>query len=509
MVKHTINDISEKLQGIAQKMMSTGPAVMYVAEAAGQCGATFITGNVKQQLGYEPEAFVDNPAFWFEHIHPADQPQIEASISDLYRNGHLVLEYRFLHKDGNYRWMRDELTLLRSDSGEPVEIIGYWIDITEQKKAEAREARFGRILNSSWNEIYVFSAEDLNFIEVNAGAQRNLGYTESELKQLTPLDLKPAFTRDSFDQLLEPLWQGEKEQVMFETYHRRKDGTTYPIEVRVQLFRTEELPLYAAVILDITERKSAEQRLNAAEAEANQRQSELAHLTRVSTMGEMATTLAHELNQPLYAIETYSQTVLSMLRNNCVVAATATDALQQISAQAQRASRIIHNIREFVRKTDNQKGAVDFQILAEETIRLIAGNAASHDVRVNLEMSDQLPKVIIDQIEIQQVLLNLINNSIEAMGSEQAVAREVSVRGAVNDQGMVEVCVFDTGAGIDEKIRNKLFEPFYTTRRKGLGLGLSISMSIVEAHGGALWLDKDLPGETSFRFTLPTDGVQS
>jgi PAS domain S-box-containing protein len=235
-------------------LISNCPAALYTCEASGDFGATFVSKTITSQVGYETREFIDDASFWANHIHPEDRDGVLAELSKLSEQGHHTSEYRFLHKDGTYRWMHDRSSLLLGSDGTPEQIVGFWMDVTEQKRAEEVETHLGRIVEESLDEIYIFDAERQYFLLVNRGARENLGYSMEELKTLTPLDLNPDQTSDRFAEINQQLRSGEKELIQYETRHRRKDGSQYDVEVHLQMAKYQGQPVFVAIILDISDR---------------------------------------------------------------------------------------------------------------------------------------------------------------------------------------------------------------------------------------------------------------
>ena len=232
-------------------------------------------------------------------------------------------------------------------------------------------------------------------------------------------------------------------------------------------------------------------------------EAELAHVTRLSTMGEMASTLAHELNQPLAAIVNYSGGALRRLRQNGAFGpGELQSAIEQISQQAKRASDMIRRIGKFVRKDEAQTASADLNAMIRNIYGLVEADSLSRGVRIRLDLADRLPAVSVTVIEIEQVILNLLRNSLEALeGSDNE--REVVVHSKLNGSNMVEASVADRGCGLPDGDPNSVFEPFFTSKTGGMGMGLSISRTIVEAHGGRLSASANREGGAIFRFTLP------
>ncbi len=252
-----------------------------------------------------------------------------------------------------------------------------------------------------------------------------------------------------------------------------------------------------AVLADITDRVRMEQ-------EANHRLAELAHVVRLTTMGSLVSEIAHELNQPLYAISNFSQACLNRVRQpEPGVGAELTDWLEQIVVQSHRAGEIIRRVYSFVRKVPPQKRAADINRLARECATLLQVNLRHDDVKLDLKLAPRLPPAPVDHIQVQQVLVNLLTNAIDAVRELPRDQRRITVETRQLESGEIEVAVRDRGPGGPEPL-DKLFEAFFTTKPEGMGMGLAISRSIVEAHGGRLTAVKNPDAGLTFRFTLPT-----
>lgn len=258
------------------------------------------------------------------------------------------------------------------------------------------------------------------------------------------------------------------------------------------------LPMVIAVLSDVSANELLEARL--------QRQlSEMAHVARLATMGELAAKLAHELNQPLAAITGYTRASLRMMRSGQWEASELVDALEDASLQAERAADIIRGLRNFLRKGPAEHDRLRLPQLAEEVLRLVQHQARERQVEVAFLADENLPCVLANRTEIEQVLFNLLLNAIEAMPVGGGGRRQVSLS-ATAVEGGVEVAVADSGTGFVEGVAEHLFDPFFSTKKDGMGMGLSICRTIVEAHGGQLRASHNALGGATFRFTLPTSG---
>lgn len=278
---------------------------------------------------------------------------------------------------------------------------------------------------------------------------------------------------------------------------RRKNGGTFPMELAVGEMRTLEGRYFTGFVRNIAERQAAEARLQ-------ELQSELVHMSRLTAMGEMASTLAHELNQPLSAIANYLRGTRRLLEKAEPDRDLVANALDKAAEQALRAGEIIRRLRDFVARGETERAPEPVARLIEEASALALIGASEHGVHVSFELDPGAPTVFADRVQIQQVLVNLIRNAIEAMSKSER--RELVLGSRPAGADMVEFTVADSGSGIDASLAGQLFQSFRTTKAHGMGLGLSICRTIVEAHGGRIGAEPNTGGGTVVRFTLP--GVQ-
>lgn len=272
------------------------------------------------------------------------------------------------------------------------------------------------------------------------------------------------------------------------------------LEFRI-IERTSELnKTNEKLLAEIAERKKAEN-------QARIRQMELFHVSRISTIGEMASSFAHELNQPLCAILGCSELCLQNNRQGIKNTEQFNENLETIMKQTERAGNIVHRIRDFVKKQDSHREPVDINNLIRETLNFIDTDIRHNDIKVNRELSEQIPKVIADSIQIQQVLINLLRNALESMAATEVEKRSLTIRTShtsVDSSNSIKVMICDNGSGFKPEIKEQLFRPFFSTKSEGLGIGLSISHSIIEAHKGEIWAKCNSECGSTFCFTLPT-----
>lgn len=315
----------------------------------------------------------------------------------------------------------------------------------------------------------------------------------------------------------------------------RKDGSEIPVEIGLSPYCSNEKRYTIAAIRDVTNRKEIEDELRHArevlekrveertadlsaaneklqkemderkkmEERARQQQAELTHVSRLSLLGEMSSGLAHELNQPLAAISNYSQGCIRRLQSGKGETDSLVMAMERITSEANRASDIITRLRKFVRKEELQRTCISINTVVEDVLGLIDFELHNHSIQVNKHFPEDLPEICIDIIQIQQVLVNLIWNAIEAMLENEENKRILTIETGAGENDHVQIVVSDTGYGIDEETAEKLFNPFFTTKDHGVGIGLSISRTIVEDHGGKIWARPRDGGGSTFFLSLP------
>jgi len=277
----------------------------------------------------------------------------------------------------------------------------------------------------------------------------------------------------------------------------RKDGSRVPVLLGSTTFgdRQDE---GVAFVLDLTQRKHAEEALRKAQAE-------LAHVTRVTTLGELTASIAHEVNQPLAAVVNAAVACLRWLDRGSPDLDEARRAAEWIIKEGNRASEVIRRVRALAKKTDIEKVPFDVNDVVKEVIALVQHELISHRVSLRMELAPTLPMILADRVQLQQVIINLVMNGIEAMQSVTDRSRELVIGSHQDETHRVLVTVTDSGVGISAENADRMFNAFFTTKSSGMGMGLSICRSIVEAHGGRLWATANVPHGATFQFTLPVN----
>lgn len=373
-------------------------------------------------------------------------------------------------------------------------------DVTEQRAAErklnAGAMQFRSILATVPDAMVVIndSGEMLSF---SAAAERLFGYAEAEVTGRNVSMLMPSPDREQHDTYIHRyLTTGERRIIGRgrAVTGLKRDGTTFPMELAVGEASTEGARVFTGFIRDLTEKVAADERIE-------ELRSGLVHAARVSAMGTMASTLAHELNQPITAVVTFVQGVRNLIQDGDPDdAAMIDEGLAEACNEALRAGSIVRRLREFVARGDVEKSVEDLTGLVDDAAKLALIGARERSVEARFRFDPAVHSVLVDKVQIQQVLINLMRNAIEAMAG--ASTRVLTVCTAAEDGGFVRVTVADTGPGVAPEIAEDLFRAFNSTKPGGMGLGLSICRTIVEANGGRIWLEHGADGGACFHFTL-------
>jgi PAS domain S-box-containing protein len=451
-------------------------------------------------FGWAESEPVDFKRF-METVHPEDRERVRASVSwALQGGGDHVVEYRIVLSDGSMRWLVTRARVELDGGGRPARVRGVSIDITERKLIDEAlresEARFRTMANTAPVMIWM-SGPDKLCIFFNKGW---LDFTGRSIEQELGNGWTEGIHPDDFDHCIGIYVNAfdTRQEFTVEYRLRRYDGEyRWVLDNGVPRFEPDGAFLgYIGTAIDMTERKRTE-------SELRRQREELAHLTRVSTMGELAASLAHELNQPLTAILSNAQAAQRFLAANPADVEELREILKDIVQDDSRASEVIRRMRALVKKDEIAFAPLDLAGMVRDVAALLHSDAILQGVRIVLEAQPGLPPVRGDKVQLQQVVLNLLLNAFDAMKDCPANEREVKVRAETTEAGLLRLAVRDRGAGLSGDQLDKIFQPFYTTKRDGLGMGLSISRSIIEAHGGLLWAENSPDGGATFYCTLP------
>ena len=377
------------------------------------------------------------------------------------------------------------------------------VEIEQRRQLEAQTMRLGEIFDQSLNEIYLFEADSLKFIQVNRGATKSLGYSSEELMQLTPLDIKPELLPEDLAAHIKSLRRGEKQVIVWATSHKRKDGSTYPVEEHLQLIESSSFSIFVSVALDITDRKKAEQ-------EKIKLEYQLQQAYKMESIGTLAGGIAHDFNNILSAIIGFTELALDKVEEDSSIA----DNLQEVYTAGKRAKDLVRQILAFARQSDEELKPIQVDTIAKEVLRFIRSSIPTTiEIRQNLE-SDSL--IMGNATQVHQVMMNLCTNASHAMEDQGGVlqvdlkdvavdATSAKAKPKLNPGNYIEIRVSDTGAGIPPGIMGSIFEPYFTTKSlgEGTGMGLATVHGIIESYGGKIFVDSTLGKGSTFSVYLP------
>lgn len=431
-----------------------------------------------------------------QRVHPDDRVARDQVVQNAIQNQtDYEIEYRVVLPDGKVRWMAGRGRCLPAGDGKSTRLLGVTMDITKRKQAEelfelATEASpSGTLLADDQGRIVL----------VNAHVEELFGYRRDELIGKTVEFLLPerfgashGIDRSNFFGAPEARAMGEGREL----FGRRKDGSEFPVEIGLNPIQTPHGLVVLASIVDISARLAAEE-----VARRSRQQVEL--LSRVSLLGEMTASLAHELNQPLAAIVNNATAATQYLEQGRLDAEQLREILADVVEDARRARDIMANVRSAIKKGAAIRGRINLNDVVKAITHMIQPDAIAHVCKIRTFLAPQLPLIEGDPIQIQQAVTNLVRNALDAMRDAPASRRIVEIATHYNGDGAIGVAVRDFGAGISEITRQRLFEQFFTTKEDGLGMGLAIVRSIVEAHGGTITADNAEGGGARFYFRLP------
>lgn len=434
-------------------------------------------------------------------FYPPDEAAAGKPYTDL---SHASAHGRFedegwqVRKDGTRFLASSTITALRDDKGRLLGFGKVVRDVTEERAAErlieAREMQLRSILATIPDAMIVINDRGI-ISSFSAAAERLFGYAEAEVIGCNVRMLMPPPDREAHDDYIAHYLRTGEHRIMGRARRvlgQRKDGVIFPLELAVGEAVAGGERVFTGFIRDLTSKEEVEARIR-------QLQSELLHVSRLSAMGTMASTLAHELNQPVTAVANYVETARDLLQHpDGDMIEIVREALGEATAEALRAGRIVRRLREFVSRGEVDKTVEELPALIDEACTLGLVGAREGCIRRRLDVDPLLGRVLVDRVQIQQVLINLLRNAVEAMLPTRGGVVTIAAK---REHGFARVTVSDTGPGLDPTIAEQLFQAFVSTKREGMGLGLSICRTIIEAHGGRIWAEPH-DGGASFHFTL-------
>ncbi len=368
--------------------------------------------------------------------------------------------------------------------------------VGDDDRVLAREAHLRSILETIPDAMIVID-ERGHILSFSAAAEKMFGFSEDEVRGENVSTLMPSPDRERHDFYLSRyLATGNRKIIGIGrvTTARHRDGTTFPIHLHVGEAKIGEQRVFTGFIRDLTERQQTELRLH-------DLQEELAHVSRVTAMGTLATSIAHELNQPLTAIANYVETAEELLENcDEETLAIVREAMKDCAKQSVRAGQIVRRLRDFISRGESERRIESLERVVNEASALAMVGAGERGIALEVKLDPAVDRVLIDRIPVQQVILNLVRNAIEAM-ADSPVRRLRITSGSTGD-GFVRVSIEDSGPGLAPDVAGRLFQPFVSTKSEGMGLGLSICHTIIQGQSGRIWTETSGFGGTAFHFTL-------
>ncbi len=489
-----LNQAEERLKYI----LTTSPVTIYTCEVGGNWAATFISENIRDQFAYEPNQFLEDHNFWVAHIHPDDRERVLAGLSRLFQDDFHVHEYRFLRKDGSYRWVHDESRLIRDEQDEPLECIGYWMDITEHKQLEQKvlqsEEQYRTLVESAGESIATID-EDGVFLFMNETGAKRLGGKPEDYVGKTMWDLFPKEIADrqaaSVREVINTK-QGMNQVVLTEL-----QGQPRWYNTTIEPLRDGSGKVTAAIIVarDIHTHKRAEEELEIY-------RERMARAEELASLGSLSATVAHELTQPLTVISLSIENALAKLEATSspeTVIRRLNDSLTEVS----NITSIVERFRNFARRSSDEiVREIELGVVGERVVKLLNESARRARIALCLNDVDKLPPVYLNEKDMEQLFFALADNAIQA--AEGKKSRQLIISGAVKNE-YIELSFSDNCGGVAPEDIDKIFEPFFTTKPKGqgTGLGLCIVQSIVSRAGGKIRVESKFGEGSTFFVTLP------
>lgn len=466
-----------------------------------QTGVNTWMPELESMYGLSTGQFRGSQLAWEQLVHQDDRAKAIAIVEKaLATREPQEGEWRVSWPDGSIHWLVGRFQLFNDPAGNPLRLIGVNIDITARKAMEQSlresEALANAVLDTAADAIVTIDAGGL-IHSVNQATERLFGYTCEELLGQNVKILMPQPYHGRHDEYLRNyLTTGKKTIIGIgrEVQARRKDGSIFPVDLSVSEVDLVGRRLFTGIVRDLTERHRVERASEAHRAE-------LAHVLRLNTMGEMAAGLAHEINQPLSAIHNYARGTIRRLSDGACSPSELIEIATAIAEESARASTIIQRLKHYVKKGAPERKLLDVNAIVRHAQRIMAIEADRRSVVVAVDCDPDLPNLLGDPIQLEQVIINLLLNGFEAteaIASERRLAVQTETNGA-----SVVITVADNGPGLPAKFSEMIFQPFYTTKPHGLGMGLAISRSIAEAHEGVLRAESNPQGGAVFRLELP------
>lgn len=452
--------------------------------------------------GFTVGSYDGSYAAWFDRVHPDDRARSIEQVETALRTGTLSMDYRVIWPDGSVHWLECRAQTYFDSQRKPVHMVGVVVETTRLMRSEAAlrssEASFALAFQSSPDAIAISRRLDGRLIDVNDRWQKMFGYDRAQAIGRAPSDLGIYLRDDDRRQLWAEVDAHDGVQ-SFEFDARTSSGDIRRAMIAIQPVNLGGESCLVTIIRDVTEQRRAESRVE-------EQHQQLAHLNRVVTLAALSGALAHELQQPLTAILANAYAAERLLAREPLDVAELRDITRDIRMSNERASEVVERLRALMQRRPSTMATVYANQLVEEVVEIARRDLQRRSVSVNIRPDPTNPALLGDAVQIHQVLLNLVLNACDAMAEIDPSVRQLTMTTSGIGTTTVEFAVIDRGHGISAANMPRLFEPFFTSKENGLGLGLAISRTIVDAHGGRLWAENNVDGGATFRLALRRAG---
>ena len=369
--------------------------------------------------------------------------------------------------------------------------------LSAQLGLQNKVASIGLIIDKSLNEVFIFNESDYKFTYLNHGALKNIGYTLEEMQSMTPLDIKPEYTYEMFQKVVEPLYKEDKKQVAIETVHQRKDGSLYPVEIRLQLMELDNKKQFVAIILDISQRKKDEQKIKEEVEKNRKKDRQLIQQSRLAQMGEMISMIAHQWRQPISAIAMGANNILADIELDSIDENTLKDSANNIAATTKELSKTIDDFRNFY-KPNKQSVIIKLEDVIEKSLNIVRTSLINNSINIIEEYNSKEEIELYDN-EMMQVILNILKNAQDSFQGKESKNQKIIIK---TENRTISIC--NNGEGISEDIIDKIFDPYFSTKdeKNGTGLGLYMSKTIIEEHHNGKLSVENIDDGVCFRIEL-------
>ncbi|MCB1679850.1 MAG: PAS domain S-box protein [Halioglobus sp.] len=487
-----------------KRLVKNLPGLSYRSAVGFPWPIEFASPGCRALCGYEADELMQHRVFWGHLIHRDDLQYVKDTVQQGVARGRpFEMEYRILTREGCEKWVWERGSIFTAKNTEEIQLEGFITDITSQKQTQIsleREQSYSRAIVDAAFEAVVSVRTDGCIQTFNRAAQNMFGYRADEIIGSQFGRLLAQCHQLSYQSHREQFSTNDVAKLVFhsrEVTARRKNGEEFPAQLSVNEMRYEHQPqrTFICLISDISLQRRAEE-------QARQHFNDLARADRLHSLGEMASGIAHEINQPLTAISLFSQVGNRFVQSQQYHRLP--EIFDKLSAQANHAGSIIEHMQNMTRQQDAIKQPINCNVAVSEVIALVEAESRLRDIPVDMQLAEGLPLVLANSVQIQQVVLNLLRNGMESMVAAGCTSgTPITVITRQHGGGDVEIAIVDSGIGVDDETAQTLFKPFATSKQSGMGLGLAISREIVAAHGGELRYENNAAGGATFSFTLP------